>query len=306
LFTRYSGIPTDRARDTVPQLLVVRRWDAGRFGTAFWLCMTGFLKLSIYRWVLDAYTLLEGPGSSGAAILLGASIQLLGIWLFISGRVDLARSFAFLFGIRLAPNFDAPFESRNPAELWRRWNITLGAWLNEEIFIKVALALRRWKGAGIAVACLVAFLFCGALHGPIATNLAWGGVHGCYMAAYMLSRKRIRRWSQSMGDPRWLEVASVLLTFSFFVASSFLLLSSSMRSTARAIRSVWVGPFWPHQCQEVRWLPFAAAACVAMLLHSLPRRMGGEDAWLSSLGLRARICVGVAMAAGMFVAVSWA
>jgi len=60
-----------------------------------------------------------------------------------AGYTDIVRGVSGLFGIRLAPNFLAPFYSRSFAEIWQRWHITLCSWLRDYIYLPLSRALLR-------------------------------------------------------------------------------------------------------------------------------------------------------------------
>lgn len=77
---------------------------------------------------------------SGAAVALGALAYTFQIYMDFAGCVDIARGSAELFGIRLAPNFTQPFFAVSVNDFWRRWHITLGAWLRDYIFYPISLS----------------------------------------------------------------------------------------------------------------------------------------------------------------------
>lgn len=70
-------------------------------------------------------------------LIFGALLFALQLYTDFSGCMDIVLGAAKLFGIELPENFDTPFFSRNVSEFWRRWHITLGAWLKDYVMYPV-------------------------------------------------------------------------------------------------------------------------------------------------------------------------
>jgi len=89
---------------------------------------------------------------------------------------------AKLLGFELPLNFREPYLSRSPAELWRRWHITLSSWLRDYLYIP--LGGNRRGAARTQLNLLLTMLLGGLWHGAAWTFVAWGAIHGALLAAH--------------------------------------------------------------------------------------------------------------------------
>lgn len=112
-----------------------------------------------------------------------------------SGYIDMARGIGHLFGITLPVNFDSPYQARNFADFWRRWNITISRFFSETVFSNLF-----HFGDGLVkliFATLATFLVSGLWHGADWHYLVWGAVNGLLVCAaniMTLYRKSLPGW----------------------------------------------------------------------------------------------------------------
>lgn len=100
---------------------------------------------------------------------------------------------AACLGFWLPYNFHSPMASVGISDLWRRWHITLSNWLHDYVF--VTLGGYRSGRLRAAVVMFVTMVLCGLWHGAAWTFVAFGALHGLYLAAEIgLRRARLRRW----------------------------------------------------------------------------------------------------------------
>lgn len=76
----------------------------------------------------------------GGAILLAALMYALQLYADFSGGIDIARGVACILGIDIENNFRQPYFSQTISEYWRRWHITLGAWMKKYVFYSLAVS----------------------------------------------------------------------------------------------------------------------------------------------------------------------
>ncbi len=117
----------------------------------------------------------------------GALAYTLQIYFDFSGYCDMAIGIALLFNIRFPLNFFSPYRVTSVIDFWRSWNITLSNFLRDYVYItlggnRVALPNQLWN-------LVITMLIGGLWHGAGWTFVAWGGLHGTFLAANHLWRR---------------------------------------------------------------------------------------------------------------------
>lgn len=138
---------------------------------------------------------------SGSVILVIVLLYTLQIYMDFSGGIDIARGSAELFGITLAENFTRPFFATSVNDFWRRWHITLGAWLRDYVFYPISLSrpfqtlskksrnhLNSYYAATIPalIALLAVWFGNGVFHGAAWKYICYGLYYYVIMALGML------------------------------------------------------------------------------------------------------------------------
>ncbi len=139
-------------------------------------------------------------------LLVGLYAFALQIYCDFSGYSKIARGTARLLGFRLVRNFEEPYLSANITEFWRRWHVSLSAWLRDYLYIP--LGGNRRGTARTYVHLMVTMLLGGLWHGASWNFVVWGGLHGLYLAAH----KRLGRGAGTSTSPVR-RVLATLLTF---------------------------------------------------------------------------------------------
>jgi D-alanyl-lipoteichoic acid acyltransferase DltB (MBOAT superfamily) len=191
--------PIERAADLLPQLSRRYRFDYQAARAGLLLFGWGLFKKVVIAdrlglYVDDVYG--DVRAYSGMPLLLATYLYAIQLYCDFSGYTDMALGSARLFGIRLTDNFDSPYLATSIADFWRRWHITLSRWLFDYIFKPLQMGLRDWRAGGTAAALLVTFLASGLWHGAGWTFVAWGMLHGLFLASAVLAgpaRKRIEK-----------------------------------------------------------------------------------------------------------------
>lgn len=103
-----------------------------------------------------------------------------------AGYTDMAIGVGKMLGFKLPENFNFPYISRSISEFWRRWHMTLSAWLRDYIFMPLSLSLRRWRKSGVFISLMITFTICGMWHGATWNFVIWGAIQGLFLGLEQL------------------------------------------------------------------------------------------------------------------------
>lgn len=142
-FPHITEGPFDTYNNLAMQFKEYHKFNYDSFMNAGSLLLLGLVKKMVLadrvayvaNEVFDNYT-----EYSGLPILVGMVAYTVQIYFDFSGCIDIVRGVSRMFGIDIAENFNRPFFSRSIQEFWRRWHITLGAWLKNYVFYPVSLS----------------------------------------------------------------------------------------------------------------------------------------------------------------------
>lgn len=111
----------------------------------------------------------------------GALAYTMQIYFDFSGYSDMAIGLSLCFGVKLPANFSSPYRAASIVEFWRRWHISLSTFLRDYLYVPLG---GNRKGPGRRYVNLFATMLLGGLwHGAAWTFVAWGALHGAYLAA---------------------------------------------------------------------------------------------------------------------------
>lgn len=155
---------------------------------------------------------------------IGALAYSLQLYFDFSGYSDMAIGLSLLFNIRLPLNFNSPYKARNIIEFWKRWHMTLSAFLKDYLYIPLG---GNRRGSGRRYINLLATMVLGGLwHGASWTFIAWGTLHGVYLVINRLWGELTARLGYDRRGRPWslfsiaLTFLSVVLAWVFFRADS--------------------------------------------------------------------------------------
>lgn len=257
--TILSG-PITRPAALLPQLERAKKLlpeDGGRalfligLGMAKKFLVADYLAENLVNRVFDFPNLY-----SGFEALVGVYAYAFQLYYDFSGYTDAAMGAALLLGLKLPPNFNAPYLAPSIADFWRRWHITLSNWLRDYVYFSFPGMRSRFMPY---VALIATMLIGGVWHGGTWNFVIWGAMHGLGLAAY-------RAWQQNV---KWNvpAVLSVLLTFHFVALAWVFFRASTLDGAMQLLERIGSATFSTANIS----LPFAAVLSIAALAHAVPK-----------------------------------
>jgi D-alanyl-lipoteichoic acid acyltransferase DltB (MBOAT superfamily) len=146
-----------------------------------------------------------------------------------SGYSDMALGSAWMLGVDIPQNFNAPYRSRSLSEFWQRWHISLSNFITNYLYTPILRSMGKATLRTSMVATLLAMGIAGLWHGPAWTYVVWGLLHGTGLAINQFWKRR--RWKM----PNWL---GWLLTFSFVNLTLIFFRSSTVGSAMHLISAM--------------------------------------------------------------------
>ena len=170
--------PIQRASYLLPQVEQARRFSLPRATSGFYLMVWGFFKKLVIAdnvgVIANKVFGLNDP--SFEVLWAGVFAFAIQIYADFSAYTDIARGSSRWLGFELTENFDHPYLARNPADFWRRWNISLSTWFRDYVYIPLG-GSRAGEGTW-ARNVLITFLLSGLWHGASWNYVLWGLYHG--------------------------------------------------------------------------------------------------------------------------------
>jgi D-alanyl-lipoteichoic acid acyltransferase DltB (MBOAT superfamily) len=189
-FPQLVAGPIERATHLLPQFYAKRRFDYGVATDGLKQMVWGLFKKVVIADNCAEYANLFFNGSEdygGSSLLIGAFFFAFQIYGDFSGYSDIAVGCSKLFGFQLMRNFAYPYFSRDIAEFWRRWHISLSTWFRDYLYIP--LGGSKGSTAKKIRNTFIIFLVSGLWHGANWTFVLWGLLNAIYFLPLLLTNK---------------------------------------------------------------------------------------------------------------------
>jgi D-alanyl-lipoteichoic acid acyltransferase DltB (MBOAT superfamily) len=235
--------PIERATHLLPQIKKERHFDYVKAVDGLKQILWGLFKKVVIADNCAEYANLifnNSDSYSGSTLVLGALFFAFQIYGDFSGYSDIALGTARLFGIDLLRNFAFPYFSRDIAEFWRRWHISLSTWFRDYLYFPLGGSRgNTWIKVRNT---FIIFIVSGFWHGANWTFIAWGVLNALYfLPVLLLNRNRNNLETVAAGKlfPSIKELASIGATFSLTVFAWIFFRAESMQHAFSYIDSMF-------------------------------------------------------------------
>lgn len=216
-FPQLVAGPIERAKSLLPQFYKERVFEYAKAVDGMRQILWGLFKKMVIADTCAIYAnqIFDSPENyAGSTLLFGAFLFAFQIYGDFSGYSDIAIGTAKLFGFSLMRNFAFPYFSRDIAEFWRRWHISLSTWFRDYVYIPLG-GSHGTKYKAVRNTILV-FVISGFWHGANLTFIFWGLLNALYFLPLLLTEKnRVHTNIPAEGRllPGIKEAAQMLSTF---------------------------------------------------------------------------------------------
>jgi D-alanyl-lipoteichoic acid acyltransferase DltB (MBOAT superfamily) len=216
-FPQLVAGPIERATNLLPQFYTKRYFDYSKTVDGMRQILWGLFKKIVIADNCAQYANIIFNNSSeysGSTLVLGAIFFTFQIYGDFSGYSDIAIGTSRLFGFNLKQNFAFPYFSRDIAEFWRRWHISLSSWFRDYLYIPLGGSRGRTKNKIRNV--FIIFLVSGFWHGANWTFIIWGALNALYFLPIFITnnnRNNLNIVAQGKYLPNLKEFLLMSLTF---------------------------------------------------------------------------------------------
>ena len=220
-FPQLVAGPIERASNLLPQFYKKRNFEYHKAVDGLIQILWGLFKKVVIADNCAEYANIIFNNSadfSGSTLVLGALFFTFQIYGDFSGYSDIAIGTSRLFGFNLMQNFNFPYFSRDIAEFWRRWHISLSTWFREYLYIPLG-GSRGSTGMKIRNTFII-FIVSGFWHGANWTFIVWGALNAIYFLPLLLTknnRNNLDTVAKGKYLPSIKDFSFILLTFSLTV-----------------------------------------------------------------------------------------
>jgi len=268
-FPQLVAGPIERAKQLLPQFSNPRIFNFNQSVDGLRQILWGLFKkvviadncAPLVNTIFDNHETL--PGS---ILIIGSILFAFQIYGDFSGYSDMAIGLAKLLGFNLMTNFKYPYLSRDIAEFWRRWHISLSTWFRDYLYIP--LGGSRGSTYMVLRNIFIIFLVSGFWHGANWTFIFWGGLNALFFVPLYLFNLN-RNNTGDIDTQKWLpsfsELFMILITFTLTCFAWIFFRAENLTQAFSYIQNIFAYPFIP-----ISFAQFAKYklifACIALLM----------------------------------------
>ncbi|WP_460218946.1 MBOAT family O-acyltransferase [Psychroserpens sp. MEBiC05023] len=252
-FPQLVAGPIERASNLLTQITSERNFNYQQTKEGLRLILWGLFKKVVIADslapIVDDIFMNYGD-YSGSTLILGVTMFSFQVYGDFSGYSDIAIGTSKLFGFELMSNFKFPNFSRNVAEYWQRWHVSLSTWFRHYVYIPLG-GSRVSKLLSVRNICVI-FLISGFWHGANWTFIFWGAFHAiAYIPVFLMGRNTIYKNSvvaQNTIIPNLKEFGQLILTFGIVTFSRIFFRSDTLTDSFAYIERIFTNfEFIPYE-----------------------------------------------------------
>jgi alginate O-acetyltransferase complex protein AlgI len=288
-FPQMLAGPIERATRFLPQFQKQRSFEHGKAVDGMRQMLWGLFKKVVIadNCALIVNAIFEDPaGHSGSTLVLGAVFFAFQIYGDFSGYSDIAIGCSRLFGFELMRNFDFPYFSRDIAEFWRRWHISLSTWFRDYLYIPLG-GSRGGKWMNVRNISVI-FIVSGFWHGANWTFIIWGALNALYFMPLLLvgrNRMNVDVVAEGRSYPNLKELLAMLMTFSLTVVAWIFFRARSVGEALTYIKGIASASLFSIPDLTENYKAYMLMPYLALLILAEWRGRGSQHA-LQHLGLQ--------------------
>ncbi|MEO6940422.1 MAG: MBOAT family O-acyltransferase [Candidatus Kapaibacterium sp.] len=237
--------PIERPQNLIHQFREKHVFDYTRVTDGLKLMLWGFFKKIVIadrlaELVNQVYD--HSHQYHGVQLIIATYFFAFQIYCDFSGYSDIAIGAAQVMGFKLMDNFNRPYFSKNIAEFWKRWHISLSTWFKDYLYIPLGgnrVGKSRWY-----FNLFIVFLISGLWHGANWTFIVWGGLHGFYLVSSIWTEKLRHSVVRSLGldrHPTLMKYTRAFITFHLVVFAWIFFRASSIREAMYVVTHLFSG-----------------------------------------------------------------
>jgi len=242
-FPQLVAGPIERATHLLPQFYKKRTFDYEKAVDGMRQILWGLFKKVVIAdncAELANHIFNNSENMNGSTLVLGAVFFTFQIYGDFSGYSDIAIGVSRLFGFDLMQNFKVPYFSRDIAEFWRRWHISLNTWFRDYLYIPLGGSR---GGTWMKIRnTFVIFLVSGFWHGANWTFIIWGALNAIYFLPLMLTKRNrtnLENVAQGKLFPTFKELLSMVSTFGLTVLAWIFFRANNLKHASSYLSEIF-------------------------------------------------------------------
>ncbi len=305
-FPQLVAGPIERAAHLLPQFFKKRRFEYDKAVDGLRQILWGlFKKIVIADNAAQIVNTVfkHSADYSGSTLFLGAFFFAFQIYGDFSGYSDIAIGTARLFGFDLMKNFNYPYFSRDIAEFWRRWHISLSTWFRDYLYIPLGGSRgSNWKKIRNI---FIIFIISGFWHGANWTFIVWGTLNALYFLPLMLLKKN-RIHTNTVAEKRLLpnlkELFQMSITFILTVLAWVFFRAKNIDQALHYLSGIFSKSLFslPEHIHNLR------SVLLLILLFTIIEWIGRHEAYaIAKLGYSMKKPIRYAIYYAIIIAILW-